>query len=160
MKHPQDELKDSKKEGGRRKRLKENGYFIEGGDVDWNNFKFPPPPGEDDEEEEVHYEDGTLSHFSSPKKISTWSLDVGGMFIIHPVQRKKIDLTKVNNKRKLIQLTNLIKQERGYDAKALFIAIDMACKYAWSMTLAETLAYSPEQFTWPIDLRIDELHDD
>lgn len=165
MKHPADakkELSEGKKHSKNNKRPKQSRYkrhtqesgHNRNGEISWDEFRFPPMPGIEDGGG-AEYEDGTPSHFSSPKKVSTWHLDLEGMFIIHPGQRKKIDLSKVNTKRKLIQLTNMIKEESSVDARALYISIDNACQYAWSLSLPETLAFSPDLFSWPADLKID-----
>lgn len=122
-------------------------------DVDWNEFRFPPRPSKSVR---------TVKHSAPiqmerspawavpPKEVTTWHLDMERLLIIHPVQKKKIDLRRINTRRRLIQLCQLIKgQPNDEDVAGLWRALDEACSLAWSLSLPEMLALASEKWQWP-----------
>ena len=121
-------------------------------DTDWSAFRFPPrPPKRWDGPEEFQEPRSLAPTWAKPpREVRTWHLDLDRLLIIHPVQRKKIDLSRVNTRRRLIQLTQLIKtQQESEDVASLWRSLDDACTHAWSMSLPEMLALSPDNWEWP-----------
>lgn len=118
--------------------------------IDWNTFRFPPRPPKRWEGTTLGDEGLAPNWASPPRVVRTWHLDLDRLLIIHPVLRKKIDLSRINTRQRLIQLTQLIKkQPTAEDGFALWAALDDACTNAWGISLPETLAVGPERWEWP-----------
>ena len=122
--------------------------------MDWSEFRFPPrPPKRWDGPSTV--QQGAQSSVapswaSPPREIRTWHLDSERLLIIHPVQRKKIDLSRINTRRRLIQLVQLVRtQIHPDDMASLWRSLDDACSEVWSLSLPEMLAFAPEKWEWP-----------
>ena len=135
-------------------------------DIDWSLFRFPPPPpkrwGKDggsdngkgtgkDGLKEGHEEQTPGPNWAAPPiKIISWHFDDETWTIIHPVQRKKIDLQRVSSKRRLTRLAEMVVQQKSpKDLAALWIALNEATGVAFSMSVPEMLAFGPSDWEWP-----------
>lgn len=127
--------------------------------IDWNTFQFPPRPPKRPTTSTVLGDQGLAPDWASPPRaVSTWHLDVERLLIVHPVLRKKIDLSRIVTRQRLIQLCQLVKtQANPTDGFALWNALDEAINNAWGMSLPEMLAVAPERWDWPRD---DEFADE
>lgn len=119
-------------------------------ETDWSLFRFPPPPSK---RRSVAVEEPLTpapQWASPPSPVTSWHLDDESFFIVHPVQRKKIDLNRVLTKRRLVKLCDVLKiQNDPTDLAALWRALDSACVMSFNMSLSETLAFGPEEWEWP-----------
>ena len=125
---------------------------------DWSSFRFPPRPpkrwdGEFDAKKKEDYSSAP-NWAAPPKEVRTWHLDVDNFLIIHPIQRKKIDLNRVNTVRRLSQLSQLIiRQKDDADIASLLKALNEACVYAFNLSLPDLLSSGKKSWIWP---RLDE----
>lgn len=127
--------------------------------IDWTTFQFPPRPPKRPTTTAVLGGEGLAPGWATPpREVRTWHLDAERLLIIHPVLRKKIDLSRITTKQRLIQLTQLVKsQANPQDGFALWSALDEAINNAWGMSLPEMLSVAPERWDWPRD---DEYQDE
>ena len=128
--------------------------------TNWDSFRFPPRPpkrwdGPVDASMSASSQAPTWA--SPPRQVRTWHLDLERLLIIHPVQRKKIDLCRINTKHRLVQLTQLVRaQPNPLDVASLWSALDDAFSQTWSLSLPEILAQGPEKWAWPRHLESDD----
>lgn len=119
-------------------------------ETDWDSFRFPPPPPKR-WEDQSSLPSKAPAWATPPQAISAWHLDVDHFFIIHPKQRKKIDLRRVANKRRLVKLCELIKnQALDDDVASLWRALDRATTVGFGRSLPDMLAFGPQEWDWPV----------
>lgn len=119
-------------------------------DRDWDSFSFPPKPVKKTDSISFGEDNLAPDWAQPPKEIKTWHLDLERLLIIHPVLRKKIDLTKINTRQRLVQLAKLItKQPSPEDGFALLCSIDDAIQNSWSISLPEMISLAPDRWEWP-----------
>jgi len=131
-------------------------------DIDWSLFRFPPPPpkrwGRDGADE---VSSPGPKWAAPPIKIVSWHFDDETWTIVHPVQRKKIDLHRVTSKRRLTKLAEMISaQALPLDISSLWLALNEATTTAFGMSLPQMLAFGPNDWSWPtldLDAPIDDL---
>jgi len=135
-----------------------NATGVDYSQIDWNTFQFPPRPPKRPNSTVLGDQGLAPDWASPPRAVSTWHLDPERLLIIHPVLRKKIDLSRIVTRQRLIQLCQLVKtQGKPEDGFALWNALDDAIHNAWGMSLPEMLAVAPERWDWPRD---DEFADE
>lgn len=85
-----------------------------------------------------------------PQQIHTWHLDIERMILVHPLIKKHIEVRRVDNKKKLVAISNFIlKQKNAEDKLSLMILLDRLFLLSFAKTLPEMLAYGPTKFVWP-----------
>ena len=116
---------------------------------DWSSFRFPARPPKRPGVEQSDTTSAAPTWAAPPMAVQTWHLDMDRLVIIHPVQRKKIDLHRVTTRRRLVQLVQTIrKQPLDADQAALWRMLDDACLQVFSCSLPELLATGPDQWSW------------
>lgn len=114
--------------------------------IDWALFHFPPRPGHHDTE---RLPDLAPIWAAPPTRVRSWHFDPSNKIIIHPVLRKKIDLSRLSTVRRLVLVAKTVSEQTSdSDALALQRALDAACRYFFGESLAETLASGRTELTW------------
>lgn len=120
--------------------------------IDWHTFRFPPRPPKKANSTFLGEEVLAPAWACPPQIVRTWKLDMERLLIIHPVLRKKIDLSRINSKQRLVQLCQVVKtQANAEDGFALWNALDEAINSAWGLSLPEMLSVAPDRWDWPRD---------
>lgn len=123
----------------------------QGRPTDWASFRFPPRPPRRAHDNLADAQPTPAPLWAQPpSQITQWHFDTEHLFIIHPVMRKKIDLRRVNTKRRLVQLLDFATaQSSPSDIAALIKTIDKAFRLSFEMSAYEWLAGGPEKWEWP-----------
>lgn len=86
-----------------------------------------------------------------PTQVNSWHLDSERWILIHPGQRKKVEMLKVTSRRKLAILVDLIAfQPTDTDQAALLRGIHNAIYMAFGVGLGEMLVSGPDTWEWPM----------
>lgn len=128
--------------------------------IDWANFQFPARAGVRSTKE--------LLSGAPPKKnisraplwaappirVDTWHLDRERWILTHPGQRKKVEILRITNKRRLSMVVDMITQQPNErDQAALWNGLNAPVYSAFGMGLAEMLAMGPDHWDWPINMQ-------
>lgn len=90
-----------------------------------------------------------------PTRIESWHLDAEKWLLSHPGLRKKVELLRVSNRRKLAMLVDLVAfQPTDMDQAALLRGIHNALYMAFGVGLGEMLAMGPDSWEWPLSVQM------
>lgn len=84
------------------------------------------------------------------QRVTTWHLDWDRMVLVHPGQRRKIDLARVTTRSRLVVLCEAMRHQADpADFQALWMCLDQACQIAFHLSLPATLSAPHEILIWP-----------